>query len=58
MVTEVLVWALVLRQQPREVIEIYTTEQMCRRDAREARRTVPDVEVECIQRYSMERPRQ
>jgi hypothetical protein len=27
MLTEVLVWALVLRQKPKEVIEIYATEQ-------------------------------
>jgi Mg-chelatase subunit ChlI len=58
MLTEVLVWALILRQKPKEVIEIYATEQMCRRDAMEARRTVPEVEVECVQRYSMEHPRE
>jgi hypothetical protein len=57
MVTEVLVWALVLSKQPRQVVEIYTTEIACRQEATEAGRLAPEVPVKCIQRYSMKRPR-
>jgi hypothetical protein len=57
MVTEILVWALVLSKQPNKLVEIYSTETACRQDAREARKTVPEILVTCIPHRSTERPR-
>jgi hypothetical protein len=57
MVTEVLVWALILANEPkRPVVEIYTTELLCRQDARELRKIFPDHPITCVPRRSMERP--
>jgi hypothetical protein len=57
MVTEILVWALVLREQPKQVVQIYATEIACRNDAREATRLAPEIPLICVPRHSMERPR-
>jgi len=57
MVTEVLVWALILANEPkRPTVEIYTTELVCRQDAKELRKALPGHPVTCVPRRSMERP--
>lgn len=40
MVTEVLVWAMILTNHQNRIIEIYNTELVCHQDMREARRAV------------------
>jgi hypothetical protein len=56
MVTEVLVWAMILTNHQNRIIEIYNTELVCRQDMREARRAVPEAELKCVPRHSIERP--
>ena len=56
MVTEVLVWALMLTNKKPEVIEVYNTELDCRQDMREARKAVPEAKLKCVPHWSTERP--
>ncbi len=58
MVTEVLVWALIVTNRNNTVIEIYNTELVCRQEARELQRAVPEAELTCVPYHSMVRPRQ
>jgi hypothetical protein len=58
MVTEIIIWALILTEQPKRVVEIYNNELLCRQDARELRKALPDHPVKCVPRRSMERPEQ
>jgi hypothetical protein len=57
MVTELLVWALVLKENPSKVVDIYSVERICLRDAREAYKVMPDHPVVCVPRRSMQRPK-
>jgi hypothetical protein len=60
-VTEVLVWALIVTSHHNSVVDIYSTELVCREDLREARKTVEartaGAELACVVRRSMERPK-
>jgi hypothetical protein len=56
MVTEVLVWAMIVTNRGNRIIEIYNTELLCRQEMREARKAVPQAELKCVPRYSLDRP--
>jgi hypothetical protein len=56
MVSEILVWALVLKNDPHRVVDIYNTELVCRQDLREVRKMEPHQQWVCMVRRSMERP--
>ena len=56
MVTEVLVWALIVANRNNAVVEIYNNELLCRQDMREARKAVPEAELRCVPRYSLDHP--
>lgn len=56
MVTEVLVWALIVTNGDNDVVEIYTNELLCTQEMREARKAVPEAKLKCVPRYSLDRP--
>jgi hypothetical protein len=56
MVTEVLIWALILTERPKVAVEIYNNELLCRQDAKEVRKALPDHPVTCVPRRSTGRP--
>jgi hypothetical protein len=56
MITEVLIWAMILTNRENQVVEIYNTELVCRQEMREALKSVPEAELKCVPRRSMERP--
>ena len=56
MVTEVMVWALVVLNQGAQVVEVYDKELLCRQDMREARKAEPEAELKCVPRYSLDHP--
>jgi hypothetical protein len=37
-------------------MEVYNNELLCRQEMREVRKAVPEAELKCVPRYSMERP--
>jgi hypothetical protein len=56
MVTEVLVWAMTLTNHQNRIIEIHNNELLCRQDMREAHKAVPEAELKCVPRYSLDHP--
>jgi hypothetical protein len=56
MVTEVLVWAMIMTNNHNAVVEVYNNEKQCRQDAREVMRALPEAKLKCVPRHSMQRP--
>jgi hypothetical protein len=56
MVTEVLVWAMIMTNNHNRIVEVYNNELLCRQDAREVRRALPEAEVKCVPRYAPNHP--
>jgi hypothetical protein len=57
MVTEVLVWAMIMTNNHNAVVEVYNNEKQCRQDAREVMRALPEAKVACVvHRRSLQRP--
>jgi hypothetical protein len=56
MVTEVLVWAMILASGDKHTLAVYDNELLCRQEMQEVRRAAPDVEVRCIPKWSTARP--
>jgi hypothetical protein len=56
MVTEVLVWALIVTNNGPETVNVYDKELICRQDMREAHRALPEAKLKCVPRHSMQRP--
>jgi hypothetical protein len=56
MVTEVLVWAIILTNRNNAAVEVYDNELLCRQEMRELELAVPQARLKCVPRYSTRRP--
>jgi hypothetical protein len=55
-VTEVMIWALILTNRKNDVVEIYHSELLCRQEMLEVRKAVPQAKFKCVPRHSLNRP--